>query len=38
VLELPPYQRGCHIITRKVQEALPELAQMEVGVANLFSG
>ncbi len=37
VLELPAYPRGCHIITRKISEAMPELGQMEVGMANLFS-
>jgi hypothetical protein len=37
IIELPGYPRGCHIITRKIQEAMPELGQMEVGMANLFS-
>ncbi|KAH9315355.1 hypothetical protein KI387_023982, partial [Taxus chinensis] len=33
---LPPFGRGCHIITRYIYEAVPEIAQFEVGLANLF--
>ncbi|KAI7843470.1 hypothetical protein COHA_002946 [Chlorella ohadii] len=28
--------RGCHVITRRLLEQLPELAEMEVGLANFF--
>jgi secondary thiamine-phosphate synthase enzyme len=28
--------RGFHLVTREVVEALPELSQMRVGLANLF--
>ncbi|KAI8475023.1 MAG: hypothetical protein J3K34DRAFT_405813 [Monoraphidium minutum] len=35
-LTLPQHRRGCHIITQKVYEALPEIAEYEVGLANLF--
>uniref|UniRef100_A0A0D6R4V2 Secondary thiamine-phosphate synthase enzyme n=1 Tax=Araucaria cunninghamii TaxID=56994 RepID=A0A0D6R4V2_ARACU len=33
---LPPFARGCHIITRYIYEAVPEIKQFEVGLANLF--
>jgi len=33
---LPPFKRGCHIITRYIYEAVPEISQFEVGLANLF--
>lgn len=33
---LPPVKRGCHIITRYIYEAVPEISQFEVGLANLF--
>lgn len=33
---LPPFKRGCHIITRYIYEAVPEIRQFEVGLANLF--
>eukprot|EP00197_Chlamydomonas_leiostraca_P003876 CAMPEP_0202867702 /NCGR_PEP_ID=MMETSP1391-20130828/9579_1 /ASSEMBLY_ACC=CAM_ASM_000867 /TAXON_ID=1034604 /ORGANISM="Chlamydomonas leiostraca, Strain SAG 11-49" /LENGTH=220 /DNA_ID=CAMNT_0049547765 /DNA_START=15 /DNA_END=677 /DNA_ORIENTATION=+ len=36
VIELPPYSRGCHVITRKIYEAMPEIAEFEVGMANVF--
>jgi secondary thiamine-phosphate synthase enzyme len=36
VVELPPYRRGCHVVTRPLLQALPELAEFEVGLANLF--
>jgi len=35
-IDLPAYKRGCHVITKKVYEALPELSQFEVGLANIF--
>lgn len=36
VVELQPYSRGCHVITRKLVQQLPELADLEVGMVNLF--
>lgn len=36
VVELPPMARGCHVITRTIQESVPEIATLEVGLANLF--
>ncbi|GLC37886.1 hypothetical protein PLESTM_000659700 [Pleodorina starrii] len=35
-ITLPQHPRGCHVITRKIYEALPELAAYEVGLANIF--
>lgn len=28
--------RGCHLITRHIYDALPEISSYEVGLANLF--
>ena len=36
-MELPSYKRGCHVITRKVVDALPELSEFDVGLVNFFS-
>lgn len=36
VILLPPYKRGCHVITARIAAAMPELAEFEVGLANLF--
>lgn len=36
MVELQPYSRGCHVITRKLVQQLPELADLEVGMVNLF--
>ncbi|MBB6099887.1 secondary thiamine-phosphate synthase enzyme [Deinobacterium chartae] len=33
---LRPRPRGFHLITREVQEALPELSRLEVGVLHVF--
>jgi hypothetical protein len=27
---------GCHIVTKTIQDAMPELSEFEVGLANLF--
>ena len=37
MVELPSYKRGCHIITPKVLEQLPELGEFDVGLVNFFS-
>ena len=33
---LRPRARGVHLVTREVVEALPELSDLEVGIAHLF--
>eukprot|EP00798_Chlamydomonas_sp_ICE-L_P007010 gene7009-116_t len=35
-VELPAFPRGSHIVTRTIYEACSELAEFEVGLANLF--
>jgi secondary thiamine-phosphate synthase enzyme len=35
-LELDPRPRGFHLITREVVQALPELAELEVGLLHLL--
>ena len=35
-IALPPRPRGFHLITREVVGALPELGDVEVGLAHLF--
>ena len=35
-LHLPSHSRGFHLITREVVAALPELAQIEVGLLHVF--
>jgi secondary thiamine-phosphate synthase enzyme len=35
-IRLPPFPRGFHLVTREVEEGAPELAQMRVGIANVF--
>ncbi len=35
-LVLPPFRRGCHLITQHVVEAVPGLVQVEVGMLYLF--
>ncbi|KAF8056005.1 SPAC4A8.02c [Scenedesmus sp. PABB004] len=34
-ISLPQHRRGCHVITRKLLSELPELAEFEVGLANI---
>lgn len=36
IIELPPYKRGCHIITEKIYSAAPDIRRFQVGLANLF--
>mmetsp|Transcript_21740 Transcript_21740/g.51950 ORF Transcript_21740/g.51950 Transcript_21740/m.51950 type:complete len:230 (-) Transcript_21740:66-755(-) len=33
---LPSFPRGCHVITRKLVEQVPEISNFEVGMANFF--
>jgi secondary thiamine-phosphate synthase enzyme len=35
-VRLPPFPRGFHLITREVEDALPELAGIGVGMAHVF--
>ncbi len=35
-LHLPAHSRGFHLISREVVSALPELAQLEVGLLQIF--
>lgn len=35
-LQFPAHSRGFHLVTSEVMEALPELAQYEVGLLNVF--
>jgi secondary thiamine-phosphate synthase enzyme len=35
-LHLPVFARGFHLVTREVLAALPELAEFEVGLLNVF--
>ena len=35
-IELAPRRRGCHLVTREVLAALPELARVRVGLLHVF--
>ena len=35
-IRLPPFARGFHLVTREVENALPELGDLRVGVAHIF--
>jgi secondary thiamine-phosphate synthase enzyme len=35
-IRLPPFERGFHLVTREVEEGVPELARVGVGVAHVF--
>lgn len=35
-LTLPAFSRGCHLITRHIVDALPEIADVNVGMLNVF--
>ena len=35
-ITLEPRARGFHLVTREVERALPELAELEVGLCHLF--
>lgn len=36
IISIPAKRRGCHIITRNLLQELPEIAEYEIGMANLF--
>jgi len=33
---LPPYSRGCHLITQEVERQLPELRSIQTGLLHVF--
>jgi secondary thiamine-phosphate synthase enzyme len=35
-IQLPSAQRGFHLITREVEDALPEIKQLQVGMLQVF--
>ena len=35
-IRLPSFPRGFHLVTREVEEALPELRDLRVGIAHVF--
>ena len=35
-IQLRPFPRGFHLITREVQDGLPELETVQVGIAHVF--
>jgi secondary thiamine-phosphate synthase enzyme len=35
-IQLAPHRRGFHLITPQVEEALPELASIDVGILHVF--
>jgi secondary thiamine-phosphate synthase enzyme len=34
--ELPAFKRGCHIITKHIYKAVPEVSEFRVGIAHIF--
>jgi secondary thiamine-phosphate synthase enzyme len=35
-ISLAPRSRGCHLVTRDVEQALPEIAEIETGLLHVF--
>ncbi|MBN2292834.1 MAG: YjbQ family protein [Pirellulales bacterium] len=35
-IRLPSFPRGCHLVTRSIVEAMPELREIRVGLMNVF--
>ena len=35
-IQLPPHPRGLHLITSSILEALPELAEIQIGLLHVF--
>lgn len=35
-MQLPPFPRGCHTITERILEAMPEISQVKVGLLHVF--
>lgn len=36
IFSLPSSRRGCHVMTREIIKNIPEIAQFECGLLNLF--
>src|SRR6478735_4539135 len=35
-ISLSPRSRGCHLITREVEQAMPEIGELKVGLLHVF--
>lgn len=35
-LQLPAFARGCHLVTRHIVDAIPEVATVQVGLLHVF--
>ena len=35
-IQLPAFPRGFHLVTREVEQGLPELSDMAIGIAHVF--
>jgi secondary thiamine-phosphate synthase enzyme len=35
-MRLPPLERGFHLVTREIEQAVPEIGDLRVGVAHVF--
>lgn len=35
-LTLPPFRRGCHLVTGQIEAAIPELPRVRVGLLHVF--
>jgi secondary thiamine-phosphate synthase enzyme len=35
-IQLPPFPRGFHLVTREVEDGVPELRDVRVGIAHVF--
>ncbi len=35
-IQLPAFRRGCHLITRDILDACPDLRQLQVGLLHIF--
>lgn len=35
-LTLPPFERGCHLVTSAVTDAVPEVARLRTGLLHVF--
>jgi secondary thiamine-phosphate synthase enzyme len=35
-IRLPPFERGFHLVTREIEEGVPELRDLRVGMAHVF--
>lgn len=35
-IQLPPFPRGCHIVTQWITDAIPEVRQIRMGLLHIF--